>query len=142
VLTAIVVRGVVHDRGVLRKKIAAGPSWTGGKCIGLPQVFEACIAIHNLLRQQDAVDDVDHAVVADNVSGHNSRSIDMDFAISDFHFDQLPIDRRRRGHLHHVCRQMLARDDVVGQDSSERALCFWLDETFDGARWKLRKCGV
>ena len=80
-------RRVVHDYGVLRKKIAAGPAWTGGKCIALPQVFEACISLHYLLRQQHAVDDVDHAVVANNVSGHNSRSIDMDFAIGDFHFD-------------------------------------------------------
>lgn len=86
-LTAILVRGVVHSYGALRKKNAAGPLWTGGKCIELPRVFEACISIHCLLRQQDAVDDVDDAVVADDVSGYDSRSVDVDLAISDLHFD-------------------------------------------------------
>ena len=53
----------------------------------IPQRNEACISIHYLLRQQNTIDDMDHAVVADNVRGDNSRSIDINFAICEFHFN-------------------------------------------------------
>ena len=108
----------------------------------VPQVFEVCISTHYLLRQQHAVDHMDDTVVADNVRGHDRCSIDKDFTIREFNLDQLPIDCRRRGHLHHICRKMLSRDDVIGQDSGERAFRFRLHESFDRARWEFRECGV
>ncbi len=77
----------VNPQNVTEKKsppVFQGPA---ANALFMPQRNEACISIHYLLRQQNAVDDMDHAVVADNVRGHNSRSIDIDFAICEFHFN-------------------------------------------------------
>jgi len=79
-------------RTVIRQNIAVKKSppvfhRPAANALFMPQQIEACISIHYLLRQQHAVDHVDHTVVADNVRGHDSRSIDKDFAICEFHFD-------------------------------------------------------
>lgn len=77
----------VNPQNVAVKKsppVFQGPA---ANALFMPQRIEACISIHYLLRQQNAVDDMDHAVVTDNVRGHNSRSIDINFAICEFHFD-------------------------------------------------------
>ena len=77
----------VNPQNVAVKKsppVFQGPA---ANALFMPQRIEACISIHYLLRQQNAVDDMDHAVVTDNVRGHNSRSIDINFAIGEFHFN-------------------------------------------------------
>ena len=77
----------VNPQNVAVKKsppVFQGPA---ANALFMPQRIEACISTHYLLRQQNAVDDMDHAVVTDNVRGHNSRSIDINFAICEFHFD-------------------------------------------------------
>ena len=79
-------RTVIRQNGAVKKSppVFHRPA---ANAIFLPQRIKACISIHYLLRQQHAVDDMDHAVVTDNVRGHNSRSIDIDFAICEFHFN-------------------------------------------------------
>ena len=79
-------RIVIPQNVVVKKSppVFQGPA---ANALFIPQQIEACISIHYLLRQQNAVDDMDHAVVTDNVRGHNSRSIDIDFAICEFHFN-------------------------------------------------------
>ncbi len=80
------------ERIVIRKNVSvkkSPPVFQGpaANALFMPQRKEACISIHYLLRQQHAVDHVDHTVVADNVRRHDSRSIDKDFAVGEFNFD-------------------------------------------------------
>ena len=80
------VRTVIRQNGAVKKSppVFHRPA---ANALFMPQQTEACISIHYLLRQQNAVDNMDHAVVADNVRGHNSRSIDINLAIGEFHFN-------------------------------------------------------
>ena len=76
------VRTVIRQNGAVKKTppVFHRPA---ANALFMPQQTEACISIHYLLRQQNAVDNMDHAVGGGDVGGRDIGAIDAHLAAFD-----------------------------------------------------------
>jgi len=84
--------------------------------------------VRRSLRQNDRVDDVNHAVGAGDVGLDNRGVIDLDRAAVDGDLGRLALNRLGLGELDDVGRHHLARHDMVGQDPDKLLLVLRLEE--------------
>src|SRR5579872_1159099 len=93
----------------------------------------------NLLRHEDGVDHVNHAVGAHDVGLRYRRIIDLHGAAVGADGERLAVDRFCGMQLHGLSGSHFASDDVIGEDGDELLLIFRLEEFVDGASGKFRE---
>ena len=94
------------------------------------------------LRQNHAVDDVNHTVGRFDISRNNLRRVNHDAFVTDFDRGSFSVHGLRRFQFHHFTRENFPGDDVVSQDADQLLLVFRQQEALDSACWQLRECFI
>src|SRR5579863_1048921 len=87
----------------------------------------------NLLRHENGVDHVDHAVGTHDVRFGDGRVVDLDGASVGANFERLAVYGFRGIELHRLSGSHFSGDDVIGKDGDELLLIFRLEEFVDSA---------
>lgn len=87
-------------------------------------------------RKNDGVDDVDNAVVGDEVGLHDFGVVDRNASIGDFEFHGLTLDGFGF-HRFYIGGHDFAGDNMVGEDCDELLFVFRFEQVFDSAGGQL-----